>query len=297
VGVVGAGSGLFGREGRPFVEDLVARPNIARIYDALLGGKDNLAVDREIASRVVEAQPLVVAGVHANRAFLRRAVGFLAARGVDQFLDIGCGLPVGENVHEVAGRVNPRARTVYVDIDPIVLVHARARLAVNDLTIVVEGDVRDAAGILGHRDVRGHLDFARPVAVVMCAILHFVEQDPAAMVRAFAEVMAPGSALVVTHVVEDGDSGTDAATRKGAEIYSQNAAPIVVRTRAEVAAWFDGFTLVPPGMVYADTWRRAGNGRARAPMLAGVGLVEGHRAAGASQRAQSRAHPAAERAP
>jgi hypothetical protein len=274
---MGNGSGPIGPEGLPVAWDQVTHPNIARVYDAFMGGKDSLGVDREVAARVAEAQPLVVAGVRANRAFLRRAVAFLAGLGVDQFLDLGSGLPTGENVHEVAGRVNPGARVVYVDNDPVVLVHARALLVDNVRTIVVEGDVREPGAILADPDVRAHLDFTRPVAVVMVAILHFVmsQEDPARIVGTFRKAMAPGSALVVTHVVDDGDDRVDAATRKGAQIYSQTTAPFVVRTRAEVSGWFQGFWLVPPGLVDADAWRRAGNGKTRAPIVAGVGILDG----------------------
>jgi SAM-dependent methyltransferase len=195
----------------------------------------------------------VVAGVRANRAFLRRAVRFLAEQGIAQFLDVGSGLPTGDNLHEVAGRVNPEVRCVYVDNDPIVLVHARALLADNDRTIVVEGDIREPGVILAHPDLRAHLDFTRPVAVIMAAILHFVgdEQDPAGIVRTFAQEMAPASALVISHVVEDGDA-VGAATRKGAAIYTETTAPFILRTREQVAAWFEGFRLVPPGLVDAD---------------------------------------------
>jgi SAM-dependent methyltransferase len=271
-----AGSGPVGPEALPLGKTL-ARPNIARVYDVWVGGKDNLAVDREVAARVVEAQPLVVAGVHANRAFVRRAVAFLAGSGVDQFVELGSGLPTGENVHEVAGRVNPDARTVYVDIDPFVLVHARALLADNVRTIVVEGDIREPETILADDGLRSHLDLTRPVAVLFAAILHFVSdvEGPARIVGAFRDVMAPGSALVISHVVGDGDGGgRDAATRAGARIYGETTAPFVVRSRSQVAGWFDGFRLVEPGLVDADAWRRNGNGKVTAPIVAGVGLLD-----------------------
>lgn len=259
----------------PGIGDDPGRPNIARVYDALLGGKDNFRIDRQIAARVTEAQPLVVAGVRSNRAFLRRAVAYLAQRGIGQFVDLGSGLPTSENVHEVAERVSPEVRTVYVDSDPVVLVHARALLADNDRTIVVEGDIRDPEAILTHPDLRAHVDFTRPAAVIMAAILHFVapEEDPAGIVRTFAEVMAPGSALVISHVVDDGDA-VGAATRKGAALYAEATAPFVLRTREQVAAWFEGFRLVPPGLVDADAWRRAGTGKTTAPIVAGVGVLD-----------------------
>jgi SAM-dependent methyltransferase len=274
---VGGGSGALGPEALPGIGDDPGRPNVARVYDALLGGKDNFAADRLIAARLAEVQPLAVAGVRSNRAFLRRAIAYLAEQGIRQFLDVGSGLPTGQNVHEVAGRVNPEVRTVYVDRDPIVLVHARALLADSPRTIVVEGDVREPDKILAHPDVRAHLDYARPLAVVMCAILHFVgdDEDPARIVRTFRDVLAPGSALVVSHVVDDGDDAVSAASREGAAIYSQTTAPFTLRPRERVAAWFDGFRLVPPGLVDADTWRRTGNARTTAPIVAGVGILDG----------------------
>jgi hypothetical protein len=275
---VSAGTGEPGRQALPGIDEAPGVPNIARVYDFLLGGKDNFAADRLLAARITQTQPLVVAGVRANRAFGRRAVAFLAERGVDQFLDIGSGLPTADNVHEVAGRVNPHVRTAYVDCDPIVLVHARALLAGSG-TIVVEGDVREPGKILADPDLRAHLDFARPVALVMCAILHFVadHEDPAAIVAGFRDVMAPGSALVITHVVDDGDNTASAATRAAADIYAETTAPFALRSREQVAAWFAGFRLVEPGLVDADLWRRNGNGngngKTTAPIVAGVGLL------------------------
>ncbi|HET9658296.1 MAG TPA: SAM-dependent methyltransferase [Kineosporiaceae bacterium] len=229
----------------------------------------------------------------ANRAFLRRAVSVLARQGISQFLDLGSGLPTAHNVHQIAGRINQAARTVYLDNDPIVLAHARALLVDNDRTTVADGDLRDPNAILADPGIRGHLDFTRPVAVIMTAVLHFVtdQENPAGIVATFRNAMAPGSALVVTHVVHDGGDDVDgngngnadadgrnlsAATRKSAQLYTETTAPFTLRTREQVAAWFDGMRLVPPGLVDADTWRRTGNGRTTvtvAPILAGVGLL------------------------
>jgi hypothetical protein len=272
-----------GLEGLPLDEaltrpNMLTRPNIARVYDSWLGGKDNLAVDREVAERVAQAAPVVVTGVRANRAFVRRAVTFLAESGISQFIDLGSGLPTGDNVHEVAGRINPDAKVAYIDFDPVVLVHARALLVDPARTIVVEGDVREPERILADKDLRAHIDFDRPVAVVMAAILHFVAdaECPARIVAAFRDVMPPGSALVITHVVGGDDDGErDAGIRKGADIYNESTAPFVVRSRTQVAEWFDGFVLVPPGLVDADAWRRNGNGRLTAPIVAGVGVLAG----------------------
>ena len=256
--------------------DVLSRPNVARIYDCLLGGKDNFEVDREVAAHLVEVQPLVVAGVRANRAFVRRATAFLAELGITQYLDLGSGLPTGLNVHEVAQRVNPDARVVYVDNDPVVLVHGRALLEDNHHTIVIEGDIREPEQILADRQVRSLIDIEQPIAVLCAAILHFVgdDADPAGIVRTFADVMAPASALVISHVVDDGEGQRDAATRESAAIYCETTAPFVLRSRAQVAAWFEGFRLVPPGLVDADLWQRAGNGRTTAPIAAGVGVLD-----------------------
>jgi len=156
-----------------------------------------------------------------------------------------------------------------------VLVHARALLADSPRTIVVEGDLREPDKILADAQVRVHLDFAQPVAVVMCAILHFIERDPVWIVRTFADALVPGSALLVSHVVDDGDGVVSAATRRGAEIYSETTAPFVLRSREQVGAWFAEFRLVEPGLVDADLWRRAGNGKTTAPIVAGVGILGG----------------------
>jgi hypothetical protein len=142
---------------------------------------------------------------------------------------------------------------------------------------VIEADIREPDKILRHPDVLAHLNFGQPVALVMCVILHFVasEDDPAGIVAAFRDVMAPGSALVISHVVDDGDDSVSAGTRKGAEIYSQTTAPFfILRSREQVGAWFDGFSLVPPGLVDADAWRRAGNSKTTAPIVAGVGVLD-----------------------
>lgn len=263
-----------GAEGTP-VEDVLTTPNIARIYDRWLGGKDNFGIDREVARKVAEAAPRVVSGVRANRAFLRRAVTFLAAAGIDQFLDLGSGLPTSDNVHQVAGRVNPDVRVVYVDNDPVVLAHARALLADHEQVTVIDRDIRVPEGILDSARLRLHLDFSRPVAVLFVAILHFVreEEDPAGIIAAFREVLAPGSALVISHVADGSDQTQSAATRAGAAIYTQTTAPFIVRTRAQVARLFTGLEMVPPGLVDVDRWHRVGNGRAGTPVLAGVGIL------------------------
>src|SRR6201991_3158168 len=156
----------------------VTVPSVARMYDYLLGGKDNFPADREAAAHIAQLSPNAKEIARANRAFLGRAVATAAAEGgIRQFLDIGTGLPTQENVHQVAGRVSPGSRVVYVDFDPIVLVHARALLAETADTIVVQGDMRDPEAVLGHPEIPRHLDFGQPLAVLMVAVLHFIPDD------------------------------------------------------------------------------------------------------------------------
>src|SRR5581483_6506441 len=170
-------------------------PSVARMYDYYLGGKDNFAADRQAAEQVIAAMPYVLQFTRANRAFLARAVTLMARQGVRQFLDLGSGLPTQENTHEVAQRVAEESRVVYVDNDPIVLTHARALLAGNDRTVVVQADLRDPRGVLDHPDVRGTLDLDRPVGVLLLAMLHFVTDDELAssIVTQLREALAGGS--------------------------------------------------------------------------------------------------------
>jgi hypothetical protein len=161
-------------------------------------------------------------------------------------------------------------------MDPIVLVHGRALLADDERTVVAEGDVRDPGGILTTPEVLELIDFTRPVAVILAAVLHFIpdQADPAGIVTAFRKVMAPGSGLVISHGVTSGDPQVDAATRESTQLYTQTTAAAMVRTREQVAEWFAGFTLIPPGLVDADRWQRRCRTKVTAPIVAGVGLLE-----------------------
>ncbi|WP_066934423.1 SAM-dependent methyltransferase [Microtetraspora fusca] len=245
-------------------------PSVARIYDYLLGGKDNFAADRAAAEKVIALTPNVREGVQANRRFLSRAVEFLAGTGIRQFLDIGAGLPTQENVHQVALRAAPNSRVVYVDNDPIVLAHGRALLADNPRTIVVDGDLRDPAAILGDPRVTGHLDLDRPVGLLMLAVLHFIPEDDLAeqVVRTLRDRLAPGSAMVISHL-SFGDLDDD-ALREGRELYARtsagNATP---RTKTQILRFFDGFELVEPGLVSTGDWRPE-EGEPELPKLPGV---------------------------
>jgi SAM-dependent methyltransferase len=255
-------------------------PHPARIYDHWLGGKDNFEADRRIGEQIAELAPWVRSGARGNRSFLTRAVTYLAQAGVDQFIDVGAGLPGTGNVHEVAQRINPRARTVYVDNDEIVLVHARALLATDARTIVVGGDVRDPQAILADPAVCGHLDLARPVAALFLAVLHFIrtDEDPQRIVAAFRDVLTPGSFLAISHVADLPSSLQDpdraAVTREAANLYEALVSPFTLRSPEQIECLFAGFDFVSPGLVPAHLWRPT---RERPgppiPILAGVGRL------------------------
>jgi hypothetical protein len=231
-----------------------SRPQVARMYDYYLGGKDNFAVDRAAVEAVERAMPEVRQLARENRAFLRRSVRYMTAAGIRQFIDIGAGLPTVGNTHEVAQREAPEARVVYVDNDPIVLTHGRALLAENGNTTIVTADMRDPAQVIGHDDVRSLIDFDRPVGVLLIAMTHFLTVEQRGPVMAtLREAMAPGSFLALTHVTGD-DHPAEAVT--GVEkIYATTPTPIFFRTHAEVSRFFDGFTVVEPGLVTVDAWR------------------------------------------
>jgi SAM-dependent methyltransferase len=225
------------------------------MYDYLLGGKDNLGVDRERAEEAVKVDPLLPRVVRENRDFLGRVVAFLADEcGVDQFLDIGTGLPTQDNVHQIAQRVNPRAHVVYVDKDPVVLAHGRALLASDEKTTVIQADLRDPRSILDHPDVRAYIDFGRPVALLLVAILHFVADadDPYSIVAELRRALPSGSYLAISH--GSADLRPDVVHRVE-EIYSRTASPAVARSHEQVSRFFGDFEMVEPGLVWVPWWR------------------------------------------
>jgi SAM-dependent methyltransferase len=234
----------------------VTTPNAARMYDYWLGGKDNFAVDREAAEKViaVSSTPGVVRDARAHRAFLGRVVRFLAREGVDQYLDIGTGLPTQDNVHQVARRVVPDARVVYADYDPVVCAHGRALLAVDEGVEFVQADLRRPEEILDHPEVARTLDFDRPVAVLMAGVLHHLtdEDAPHEVVARIAKAMVPGSHLVVSQV--SSDPGPDRMAR-AAGVFEEATARLVPRRREEILRFFDGFDLLEPGLVNVPAWR------------------------------------------
>jgi hypothetical protein len=231
-------------------------PNVARIHNYLLGGKDNYEEDRRVADCLLVVVPDARAAAWANRHFLARAVRFLAAEaGIRQFIDIGAGLPAAGNVHEVAQELCPLSRVVYVDYDPVVVSHARALLCTGPGVGAIEGDLRDPAGILDHPEVRALVDLGGPVAVLLTAVPHFLpdEDSPHKLVEMLKAAMAPGSYLVLSHATGE-DIGPEAAGQVR-ELYVRATAPAVLRSRAEIARFFEGLELVPPGIGDVAAWR------------------------------------------
>jgi O-methyltransferase involved in polyketide biosynthesis len=233
----------------------VTRPSIARIYDYLLYGKDNFAVDRAAADKLMESRLDPRRLSLANRAFLYRAVRFLARQGVAQYLDLGSGLPTSPSVHEVARDVIPGARVVYVDHDPIVVRHNDALLATRDGVITIRGDIRDPDAILADEALAACIDFSRPVAVLLLSVLHFIslEEDAPGIVARFRERMAPGSYLAVSVGTSDGADPEMLA--EATQTYAGARMPFTLRSQAQIMDLFAGFDLVEPGVVSLPEWR------------------------------------------
>ena len=248
----------------------VAHP--ARVYDYWLGGKDNFAADREAAEQVIAANPNVLPGVRANRAFLGRAVRYLAGEaGIRQFLDLGTGLPTAENTHQVAQATAPDARVVYADNDPMVLTYARALLTSTPqgATAYLQADIRDTDKVLA--GAAETLDFSKPVAVMALMILQYVpdDDDPWDIVRRVLDPLAPGSYLTVSDTVRDIDTGR---VTEGAARLNQRMGPtqLTLRSRPEFERFFDRLEMVEPGIVPLPQWRAPGS-EYPIPCYAGMG--------------------------
>lgn len=234
-------------------------PNVARIYDYMLGGKDHFVADREAADRLLTAIPHFAGVVRDNRSFIGRAVRFLAGEaGIRQFIDLGAGLPTQSCVHQMAQAIAPDALVVYVDNDPVVCAHGRALLRPGHGISVVLGDLRRPAEILRHPEVTSLLDFSQPVAVLCAAVLHFVpdEEKPHEIVAAYRDHLAPGSYLVITH----GPSATPEEDPSGyvesvTDVYRHASANMHVRSLPEIERFFNGFELVDPGVAWMTEWR------------------------------------------
>jgi S-adenosyl methyltransferase len=239
----------------------------ARIYDYLLGGKDNYPADREAAQHAVAAIPDLPVLARANRRFLIRTVRAAASAGVTQFLDLGSGLPTAPNVHETAQETRPDARVVYVDNDPIVLAHSRADRRASG-TCVIRADIRDSKTVLAA--VRDQIDFSRPVAVLMIAVLHFVGGDIRPLVETYKHQAAPGSWLVISHATSDGADPAEVA--EVADAYRQGTADPQARTTAQIRALFDGWNLTDPGLADVREWAGMPDGIVRLRMPAGAAV-------------------------
>ncbi|MEV0296013.1 SAM-dependent methyltransferase [Nocardia sp. NPDC050710] len=236
----------------------VSKPHPARRYDYWLGGKDNYPADRESADAVAEAFPTVRLAAVENRSFLRRAVNYLSAEaGIRQYLDIGAGLPTAGNVHEIAQDIAPESRIVYVDNDPIVLLHARDLLnsSPEGATAYLDADLREPDRILTHPDLTRVLDLNRPVALMLVAVLHFITDDDAAyrLVRQLCQALPSGSYLVMSHATSDHLTAEDLAEAN--EANRRSGVPFRLRSTAEFTEFFTGFELVPPGIASVTNWR------------------------------------------
>jgi S-adenosyl methyltransferase len=229
---------------------------VARIYDALLGGKDNFAGDRQAAARLLEAVPGAAMAARENRAFLGRVVRFLAEEaGIRQFLDIGAGLPTARSVHEIVHGCVPPPRVVYVDNDPVVIRHAEALTGGVSGADAVLADLRQPRNLLSYVTWRHLIDLAQPIAVLLVAVLHFIgdDADPWAIVNCLKDQVAPGSYLVISHVSADHISA--AAAEQAQAAYVGASAPGVARTREQIARFFAGLDMVRPGLVNVCEWR------------------------------------------
>jgi S-adenosyl methyltransferase len=228
------------------------QPNVARIYDYLLGGKDHFAADRQAAQRLIAALPNAAAVARANRAFLAAAVRHAAREGIAQYLDIGAGLPTSPSVHECAREIIPGARVAYVDSDLAAVAQAQALLAVDDGVIATDGDARDPEAILASPALAGVIDLTQPVCLLLVSMLHFVTASEADMIVAtFRPRMTPGSYLIISQ----GHSGS--APREGPQGAYGSGTTLTGRSATEIAAYFDGFDLVPPGLVPVADWTAA----------------------------------------
>ncbi len=257
------------------------RPSIARVYDYMLGGKDNYAVDRQVGEATYQLVPNAQEGPLANRAFLRRAVRYLAAEaGIRQFIDIGSGLPTQGNVHEIAHLVDPAAPVVYVDNDPMVLAHGRALLAEAGTTTVIQADLRQPEQIIHDPDVRRLIDFDRPIGLLMIAILHHINdgEDPGKLAAYLRDALPTGSHMVISHFYNPGDAHPDIAANvyKAEEIFNSTMGTGRWRTYDEIRGYFGDLELVEPGLVPVADWRPEPGDRRPIPemhhtLLGGVG--------------------------
>jgi len=230
------------------------RPSVARVYDFYLGGSHNFESDRQFGQRALQAMPRLPTILRDAREFLRRAVVYLCGLGVDQFVDLGSGIPTVGNVHEVAQSVNPRARVVYVDNDPVAVAHSRALLEDSPYTAVVQADLREPEATLGAAVATGLIDLHRPVGVLLLSVLHFIpdRDQPADLVARYVEAVAPSSYLALSCARGDGRAEADAVE----EVYERQESPMRMHMRswAEIETLFGSLSFVEPGLVLVPLW-------------------------------------------
>lgn len=245
-------------------------PSVSRMHDYLLGGKDNLAVDREAVARIIEAVPRARFHAVANRTFVRNAVIAMAQAGIDQFIDFGAGLPTAPSVHEIARAVNSGVTVVYLDIDPVVLVHNRALLAGNQGIVCVQHDLRQPQAVINDPQLRQSIDLGRPVGLLFSAVLHFVRHDRAPdVVARYTSVVPEGSMIAISVACRDGVPPQVVNRVEGQ--YARANVGMTFRTRTQIEELFDGYVLEDPGLVSPMEWRVAG-GKSQGPgALCGVG--------------------------
>ena len=230
------------------------RPHAARVYDYLLGGKNNFTADREVGDQIIARLPEVQVGVQAQRAVLGRVVRYLVGEvGVRQLIDIGSGLPTSDNVHEIARRTAPGTRVVYVDNDPVVLAHARAILSDEASTFAERGDLLDPASIVANPAVRDHLNWDQPIGLLLCGIVHYVldDENPVRLVAELVDALPAGSYVFIHHLLDTGDPAAAALQ----EQMLKGLGRVKFRTLPEVRALFGGLELVEPGLVPIPEWR------------------------------------------
>lgn len=233
-------------------------PSAARAYDYFLGGAHNFEADRAFAEQVRAMVPWVPDVAKLNRSFLRRVVGYLLDQGIDQFLDLGSGIPTVGNVHEIAQERAPGARVVYVDYEPVAYKYARTLLAGDPNTAIIQADVRDPSAVLDAPETRELIDFSRPVGLLMVGLLLFIgpQDRPAELVRTYRERLVPGSYLAISHIADEhapAELREQVATLVAA--YAQANEHVYVRERTEIESWFDGMEMVEPGVVFLSDWR------------------------------------------
>ena len=229
-----------------------SRPSVARVYDAILGGKDNFAVDRAVAAEAVKTMGDDGNGARLNRAALGRAVRYMVGQGVTQFLDLGLGLPTVQNTHQIAQTIDPAARVVYVDNDPSVYLHGQALLADDASTTVVLADIRTPDRLLAMTEVQDFLDFGKPVGLILNAVIHHLldDEDPYQIVGSYQRAVCSGSYLQLTHFCDESPE-----SRANADVLTRSLGRGQVRSRAEITRFFDGLDLVPPGVVFLPWWQ------------------------------------------